>query len=92
MNSEAPGNQPIKSGLWSVLWRSLVLFPWMLIVFVTVTSITLSLVILPVYAALHFYLHDWLTGTISTVGWFLAFWIYRRFKLGRYFEAPDSVL
>lgn len=77
---------------WGILWRSFVLMPYMLLIFVMVGGVWLSRWVLPVCALLWFYSHDWLMAGGALALWYLAAWSYRRFQLCRFFEPPPSLL
>ncbi len=79
-------------GWWGILWRSLVLMPYMLVIFIGVGIVWLNRWILPVFVALSVYARDWWFAGGGLVLWFVAMWSYRHFRLSRFYESPPSVL
>ena len=79
-------------GLWSVLWRSFVYLPWMLLVFASVGSVWVARWFLPVGAVMLLGMGAWQHAGATLALWCLATAIYRRFQLARYFESPPSLL
>jgi hypothetical protein len=77
-------------GLWAILWRSMVFMPYMLLVFLCVGSVALSLWVLPVFLAFWIYFGQWHFVGGALVIWLVALWIYRRFRLSRFFKSTAS--
>jgi hypothetical protein len=77
---------------WGILWRSLVFTPYMLAAFVVITGVSLSVLLLPLYAALSLWDHDSSSAGGAFVLWLAAVSTYRRFRLCRFYESPPSVL
>lgn len=79
-------------GVCAVLWRSFVYLPYMLFIFLSVGGVWLSRWLFPIYAALCLYFQEWWQASVSVALWLLAVWVYRRFRLARFFESPPSLL
>ena len=80
------------AGFWAVLWRSLVFMPYMLLIFFVIGGIWFIRWFLPFAAALFLLCGQWREAAFAAVGWAIAVVVYRRFKLGRFFEEPPSLL
>jgi hypothetical protein len=80
------------SGMWAIFWRSLVLWPYALIVFICVRGLWLSRWMLPLYGATLLVLQEWSHATAVFALWLAALWLYRHFRLHRFLEAPPSLL
>jgi hypothetical protein len=78
--------------LWAITWRSSVLIPFVLVFGVGLLVIAVSLVVLPICAAVYAYHHVWQPAVVYFVAWLVLCLIWRIFRLGRFFEWPPSVL
>jgi hypothetical protein len=79
-------------GLWAILWRSAVFLPYMLLMFVCIGSLWLGRWLLPIYGAVLLFLQEWWQSASAFALWLLVFWVYRRFRIRRFLEAPRSLL
>ncbi len=65
-------------GLWSILWRTLILGPIVWIIGMVLLFLVLALLIMPpFYAVLAFLTGNWLSGILALAGW-LAVLHFRR--------------
>ncbi len=87
----AGADSDVKS-CWALLWRSVVFFPCILLMSVSIGGVWLSRWILPPCIVLQLYVHEWWQAVATMVVWALLAWIYRRLRLERFFEAPPSLL
>ena len=90
--SMSPNDDSDFKGCWAILWRSFLYLPYMLGVFIVVVGVWLLRWILPFSAAVFLYDQDWYVAGATLGIWLFALWSYRRFRLGRFFESPPSLL
>jgi len=77
---------------WGILWRSFVLLPYMLMVFVVVGGVWLIRWVFPLCAAVLICSSEWWAAVGTVALWCLAVWSNRRLRLSRFFEPPPSLL
>ena len=79
-------------GFWAILWRSVAFLPYMFLVFVCVGGVWLGRWLLPIRVAVLLYMKEWPRAALTCSVWLSLVWAYRRFRLGRFFEPPPSLL
>ncbi len=78
--------------LWAITWRSIVFIPFVLVFGIFLVAVALSRVVLPLFAAVYAYHHLWQHVLGYFAAWLALYYIWRVFRLGRFFEWPPSVL
>lgn len=67
---------PSISGLWSLLWRAVLLTPLTMVFGLFWLLIWVALVALPALEILYLDAGDWLVAAVLPVLWILAFWLH----------------
>ena len=78
--------------LWAITWRSIVFIPFVLAFGIFLVALALSLIVLPVFAAVYAYHHLWNHALAYFAAWLVLCGLWRAFRLSRFFEWPPSVL
>jgi len=79
-------------GCWSILWRALVFMPWMVLVFLVVSTICLGCWVLPIFIAVSAMIYDWPMVEFGMLAWVPSVWIYRRYRIKTFLQWPASLL
>jgi hypothetical protein len=79
-------------GIWAITWRSVVYLPAMLGMFLFLLLLATALVALPFFGALFVACGFWWQGIAAFLSWVALVAAWRRFCIGRFFEAPPSLL
>lgn len=77
---------------WSILWRSVVFVPLLLLMFVTIGGIWLGRWLLPPVVGMFAFADLWVHAGLAALAWLAVFLIYRHFRLSRFHEDPPSLL
>lgn len=80
------------AALWGLFWRCFVFLPYMLGVFLVVGGIWFLRLILPLCALVRIFTGEFWPVLPTLAVWLLCVWVYRRFRLARFFEEPPSLL
>jgi hypothetical protein len=78
--------------IWSLTWRSVIFLPAMLSAAVLVIGRTSALIGVPLLGAACLYFGLWRNAATCFVVWLLIMYVYRRFRIGQFFERPPSYL
>ncbi len=77
---------------WGLFWRCFVYLPYMLAVFIVVGGIAILRWVLPLCALLRVLTGEFWPVAPTLAVWLACVWIYRRFRIARFFESPPSLL
>jgi hypothetical protein len=80
----------ILSPLWAILWRSFVYFPFMFVFMLILIAMLVGMIALPIYGAVLGYFNFWGWSLAAFAAWGTDFWIWRRFRLRKFFEGGFS--
>ena len=89
--SKTPGESDGKA-IFGLAWRSIAYLPLMLSAAVLVIGLCIALIGLPLLAIFCLYVGLWGKALSLMAVWLLAFFVYRRFGIRRFFERPPSYL
>jgi hypothetical protein len=78
-------NETALTGLWALLWRSVVYVPLGFAVCVLLVCIIAALVFPPIIGAMFLCHGLWWQGVAAFAGWVLPITVWRYFHLGRFF-------
>jgi hypothetical protein len=79
-------------GIWSVAWRAFVFVPVGLAAFLLLIGLFATVLVPPVIGATCLIYGMWWQGMAAFALWSLVIWVWRRFRLVRFFESPPSLL
>ena len=92
MNTARKQSESDAKALWSITWRSVVLLPLFFPVALLWFILVVAIGVLPIVAVAYLWFGEWRQAGIYFAIWALLLTAYRRFRLGRWFEWPPSVL